>query len=127
MDGYPVSVCLFVFGYFVVGNLYSRGVRRRTAGKQGDFSQGDKLPACVQIQLCIIAGAALPRLFGAVYLRIDTPGGGLQNADLQVMLRKKDCQKIVRMLQVPQGLTPLSPDAGVYSKKQLCVFTGKIT
>ena len=61
------------------------------------------------------------RLFGAVYLRIDTPGGGLQNADLQVMLRKKDCQKIVRMLQVPQGLTPLSP-MREYTPKNSYVF-----
>ena len=37
------------------------------------------------------------------------------------MLRKKDCQKIVRMLQVPQGLTPLSP-MREYTPKNSYVF-----
>lgn len=60
MDGYLFLLCFLSLGILLWVSLYSRGVRRRTAGKQGDFSQGDKLPACVQIQLCIAAGATAP-------------------------------------------------------------------
>lgn len=93
------------------GLLVNRGIFRR---------ETSFLPASRYSCVSLLAPLRL-RLFGAVYLRIDTPGGGLQNADLQVMLRKKDCQKIVRMLQVPQGLTPLSP-MREYTPKNSYVF-----
>lgn len=60
-------------------------------------------------------------LFGAVYLRVDTAGGSIQNADLLVMLKKKDCQKILRMLQAPVPLAPLSPVRS-YKPKSRYVF-----
>lgn len=46
------------------------------------------------------------RLFGAVYLRVDTPGGNLKNADLLVMLSRKDCQQLLQLLEAPRTLTP---------------------
>ena len=44
------------------------------------------------------------RLFGGVYLRVDTPGGGLKQADLLMMLRTKDCRQIIKLLQLPDSL-----------------------
>ena len=48
------------------------------------------------------------RLFGGVYLRVDTPGGGLKQADLLMMLRTKDCRQIIKLLQLPDSLEPVS-------------------
>ena len=44
------------------------------------------------------------RLFGGVYLRVDTPGGGLKQADLLMLLRTKDCRQIIKLLQLPDSL-----------------------
>lgn len=44
------------------------------------------------------------RLFGGAYLRVDTPGGGLKQADLLMMLRTKDCRQIIKLLQLPESL-----------------------
>lgn len=45
------------------------------------------------------------RIFGGAYLRIDTPGGGLEKADLLIMLKKKDCNQIIQILKEPQSLS----------------------
>ena len=66
-------------------------------------------------------------LFGAVYLRVDTAGGNFQNADLLVMLKKKDCQKILRMLQAPVPLAPLSPIRSYKPKSRYVFILAMIT
>lgn len=51
---------------------------------------------------CITTVAPLRlRLFRAVELRLDTPGGTLAQADLVVMLRRRDCAHILSTLQTP--------------------------
>ena len=51
-----------------------------------------------------VVSPMIVRLFGGVYLRVDTPGGGLKQADLLMLLRTKDCRQIIKLLQLPDSL-----------------------
>lgn len=71
--------------------------------------------------------------FGAVHLRIDTPGGNLNNADLVILLRKSDCNEILKAVLGPSlytAPTAQNPSPGVsgasaintYRPRSLYVF-----
>lgn len=77
------------------GLLVRRGILKR---------ETTFLPASRYRCVSVLAPVRL-RIFGAAYLRVDTPGGGLEKADLLIMLKKKDCFQIVQMLKEPQSLS----------------------
>ena len=77
------------------GLLVRRGILKR---------ETTFLPASRYRCVSVLAPVRL-RIFGAAYLRVDTPGGGLEKADLLIMLGKKDCLQIVQMLKEPQALS----------------------
>lgn len=58
---------------------------------------------------------------GGVTLRIDTPGGGLKKADLSIPLRKKDCEKILFLLN-PLKEPPAPGKPRSYHPRSLYVF-----
>lgn len=67
------------------------------------------------------------RIFGAVYLRVDTPGGNLQSADLLMMLKKDDSEQIIKILQTPQNVTPQTPTREYKPKSRYVFLLAMIT
>lgn len=106
-----LSLGVLLWATFVVeltadGLLVRRGVFRREVSF---------LPASQYYCVSLVAPLRL-RVFGAQYLRVDTAGGNLTQADLLVMLRRRDCEQIIRMLQTPS--TVMAPGhTRVYSPR----------
>ena len=101
----------FVVELTADGLLVRRGVFRREVSF---------LPSSQYYCVSLVAPLRL-RVFGAQYLRVDTAGGNLTQADLLVMLRRRDCEQIIRMLQTPSTVTAPG-HTRVYSPKNRYVF-----
>ena len=111
-----LSLGVLLWATFVVeltadGLLVRRGVFRREVSF---------LPSSQYYCVSLVAPLRL-RVFGAQYLRVDTAGGNLTQADLLVMLRRRDCEQIIRMLQTPSTVTAPG-HTRVYSPKNRYVF-----
>ena len=111
-----VSVGVLLWATFVVeltadGLLVRRGVFQREVSF---------LPSAQYS--CVLTETPLwLRVFGAQYLRVDTAGGNLAQADLLVMLRRRDCEQIVRLLHTPPAVTAPG-HTRIYSPKNRYVF-----
>lgn len=114
-----LSLGVLLWATFVVeltadGLLVRRGVFRREVSF---------LPASQYYCVSLVAPLRL-RVFGAQYLRVDTAGGNLTQADLLVMLRRRDCEQIIRMLQSPVDGDGAWAHPGVQPEEPVCFCAG---
>lgn len=61
------------------------------------------------------------KIFHAVQVRIDTPGGGIEKADLSLTMRRKDSVQMMNILRYPKALAQFSPIRS-YTPKNRYVF-----